>query len=370
MHSIPPVCILTSQYFGWGKIGGFGSMSRRLAEALAETGVETSVIVPRRPGQPALEVVNGVTVHTFSPLDILAARKLIKQSPAGIFHSQDPTFLTLLAQIARRDAKHVVTCRDPRDTADWLNEFQHATFGRRLRIPLNWLLEGSPLVCRAVHRADGVYTPAYFLQDKVRRMYAPRAEVGMLPNLIDIPAEMPTKAAQPTFVSIGRLDKRKRPEIFFALAKAFPACRFIVVGKAESEEREQELRAAYESLPNLDWVGYIDRFKEKERLDAILAESWALINTASREGLPLTFLEAAGAGCAIISFVNPDDFPERFGVHVGDDNFEGALRALLADPAVIHARGAEARAYVLETYEASAALAHHLQAYEKCLHGG
>lgn len=364
MQSIPPVCILTSQYFGWGKIGGFGSMSRKLAEALADAGIETSVIVPRRPGQPAQEVVNGVTVHAFSPLDIRTAHGLIKRSPAGIFHSQDPTFLTLLAQIARRDAKHVVTCRDPRDTGDWLNEFRHATWGRRLRIPLNWLIEGSPLVRFAVRRAHGVYTPAYFLQDKVRRMYAPRAEVGMLPNLIDIPDAMPEKAGQPTFVSIGRLDKRKRPEIFLELARTFPDCHFILVGKAESDERERELRESYESLPNLRWEGYIDRFKEKERLDAILAESWALINTASREGLPLTFLEAAGAGCAIISFVNPDDFPARFGTHVADDDFAGALRALLDAPAHIHARGEAARAYVKETYEAGAARALHLEAYE------
>lgn len=367
MASLPPVCILTSQYFGWGKIGGFGSMSRRLAEGLAASGIETSVIVPRRPDQPACEVVNGVTVHTFSPLDIATARRLIKQSPAGIFHSQDPTFLTLLAQVVRRDAKHVVTCRDPRDTADWLNEFRHATWGRRLRIPLNWLLEGSPLVRRAVHRADGVYTPAYFLQDKVRRMYAPRAEVGLLPNLIDIPDAMPEKAAQPTFAFIGRLDKRKRPEIFLELANAFPDCRFILVGKAESDERERELRAKYEALPNLDWVGYIDRFREKERLDAVLAESWALINTASREGLPLTFLEAAGAGCAIISFVNPDDFPARFGRHVADDDFAGALRAVLADPNALHGYGRTARAYVMETYEAAAALGLHMEAYALCL---
>ena len=363
MQSTPPVCILTSQYFGWGKIGGFGSMSRRLAEALAGAGVETSVIVPRRPGQPAHETVNGVSVHAFDPLDIVSARRLLKESPAGLFHSQDPTFLTLLAQITRRDARHVVTCRDPRDTADWLNEFRHATWGRRLRTPLNWLLEGSPLVRQAVRRADGVYTPAYFLQDKVRHMYNPRGEVGLLPNLIDIPERMPEKAEQPTFVSIGRLDRRKRPEIFLDLAKLFPECRFILVGKAESAERERELRAKYESLPNLDWVGYIDRFQERDRLDAILAGSWALINTASREGLPLTFLEAAGSGCAIVSFVNPDDFPARFGVHVADDDFAGALRALLSEPAVIHERGRQARAYVLETYEAGAALEHHLDAY-------
>ena len=41
------VCILSPQYFGYGKIGGFGSMSRMLAESLAARGVEVSAVVPK-----------------------------------------------------------------------------------------------------------------------------------------------------------------------------------------------------------------------------------------------------------------------------------------------------------------------------------
>ena len=359
------VCILTSQYFGWGKIGGFGSMSRRLAEALAADGLEVSVIVPRRPGQPAQETVNGVDVRTFSSFDFFGAIRLIKQVKAQIFHSQDPTLLTALAQWFRSDAKHIVTCRDPRDTRDWITEFRDATWGRRLKVPLNWLLEGSPIIRRAVRRADGVYTPAFYLQDKVRRMYQPKCEIGMLPNLIDVPESMPQKAEIPTFTFIGRLDKRKRPEMFLALARQFPDYRFVVVGKAESEERDKELRDTYASLPNVDWVGYVDKFKEKEKMERILSETWVLVNTASREGLPLTFLEAAGHGCAIISAVNPDDFATRFGVHVTDDDFASAIRQLMENREAVCEFARQARAYVQNTYELSAAHRIHLDAYDK-----
>ena len=231
------VCILTSQYFGWGKIGGFGSMSRALAEALAARGVKTSVIVPRRPGQQPRERLGGVDVLSFPPLDIRAAAYLLRETPADVFHSQDPQFLTALAQWVRPEAKHVVTCRDPRDTLDWLIEFRDATWGRRLRIPLNWFLETGPLVKWAVRRADAVFTPANFLREKARRIFRPKAEVGFMPNLIAVPEPAPEKPETPMLTFIGRLDRRKRPELFLDLAKACPQWNFAVVGKAESDRR-------------------------------------------------------------------------------------------------------------------------------------
>ena len=43
MTKQPHVCILTSQYFDWGIYGGFGSMSRKLAESLVGIGYRVSV---------------------------------------------------------------------------------------------------------------------------------------------------------------------------------------------------------------------------------------------------------------------------------------------------------------------------------------
>ena len=361
------ICILTSQYFGWGKIGGFGRMARSLAEALAERGHEASVVVPRRGDQGPHERVDGVDVLGFRGLSLREARRLIRTSTAEIFHSQDPTVLTALAQWLRPDAVHIVTCRDPRDTKDWFIEFRDASWGRRLKIPMNWTIEASPIVARAVHNADGVYTPAHFLQDKVQRMFRPKAPVGLLPNLIEVPEETPRKPATPVLTWIGRLDRRKRPERFLELASKFPAYRFVVVGRAESRARDSELRERYGSQPNVDWTGYVDRFAEPERMRGILAETWVLVNTASREGLPLTFLEAAGYGCAIVSAVNPDEFATRFGMHVTDDDFAGALTAFFREPEAVRKAGAKARSYVREVYEASRATEVHIETYKALL---
>lgn len=133
----PRICILTSQYFGWGVYGGFGSMSRKLTESLVQSGYQVSVIVPRRRGQQPRKIINGVEVQSFSPTRLSDASQLIRTSPADIFHSQDPTVLTFLAQKLLPQRIHLVTSRDPRDWRDWGIEFWYATPRRRLYDPFH-----------------------------------------------------------------------------------------------------------------------------------------------------------------------------------------------------------------------------------------
>jgi glycosyltransferase involved in cell wall biosynthesis len=81
-----------------------------------------------------------------------------------------------------------------------------------------------------------------------------------------------------------------------------------------------------------------------------------------REGLPLTFLEAAAYGCPIISRVDPDQFATKFGRQVHDDDYAAAIRSLLSDGPL--EKGRAAYEYVRDTYETSKALAAHRQQYE------
>ncbi len=358
----PHVCILTSQYFNWGKYGGFGSMSRKLAEGLAREGYSVSVIVPRRQGQQPVEQLNGVAIKSFPAVDIRAASRLIKQADADIFHSQDPTFLTLLAQQLLPRRAHLVTCRDPRDTQDWWIEFYYASAKRRWLTPFNYLTESSFLIQHAVRNAHGVYCPAHFLKPKIKRMFRPKAEPQLLPNLIDVPASPPQKSDRPTFVFVARWDLRKRPEKFLELAPRFPAYRFISVGQGEDPQYDADLRARYRDVKNLEMTGFINRFDQQGRMHTILSEAWALVSTAAREGLPLTFLEAAAYQCAIVSAVDPDGFATNFGVQVRDDDFADGIERLLADQPL--EKGRRAQAYVSAHYENSQALAAHMRVYQ------
>lgn len=357
----PSVCILASQYFAWGKYGGFGCMSRKLAEGLARRGHDVSVVVPRRRGQRPVEVLGGVTVRSFAPLHLREAERLIRESRADIFHSQDPTLLTRLAESLLPNRAHIVTCRDPRDGHDWLIEFWYATPRRRLMTPLNYLTESSFVVHDAVRQADGVFTPAHFLRDKVRRMYRLREPAGFLPNLIDVPSELPDKSPIPTLTYIARWDKRKRPWLFLDLARRFPQYRFVAVGRSEDANYDARLRRAYGGIGNLEMPGFVDRFADEYRMQGILRDSWVLVNTAAREGLPLTFLEAGAFGCAILSAVDPDGFATRFGRHVADDDFAAALHGLMSDAPL--QKGARAYRYIHDTYENEMALDAHCRVY-------
>jgi glycosyltransferase involved in cell wall biosynthesis len=359
----PRICILTSQYFNWGKYGGFGSMSRKLAEGLARNGYSVWVIVPRRQGQDSVEVLNGVTIRSFASLSMAEASSVIKLSDADIFHSQDPTMLTFLAQRILPKRSHVVTCRDPRDRTDWWIEFRYASAKRRLLTPFNYLTESSFIIKKSVQVAQGVFCPAHFLKPKIKRMFDPHTEPQFLPNLIDVPATAPRKSDRPTFAFIARWDLRKRPEKFLELAKRFPDYRFISVGQGEDVQYDSALRAKYRNVANLEMVGFVNRFDQADRMQSILGETWALVSTAAREGLPLTFLEAAAFQCAIVSAVDPDGFATQFGVQVRDDDFEAGLRHLLADSPL--EKGRRAYEYVRKTYEQSQALDAHIQVYER-----
>ena len=108
--------------------------------------------------------------------------------------------------------------------------------------------------------------------------------------------------------------------------------------------------------------GLINRFTEEKQMTGILSETWVLVSTAAREGLPLTFLEAAAHGCAILSAVDPDQFATRFGRVVRNDDFASGLQALLADSPL--EKGRAAYQYVKMTYETGKALAAHTDRYD------
>ncbi len=324
------VCIICSQILGKEKIGGFGSMTRQLAETLAAKGIEVTVLVPKKYLGKEIEQVPtsytliGLTLRQMVSLDTY------RKMNADVYHSQNPTIMSLMAQRAEPSKKHIITCRDPRDFNDWINEFMHSTWTRRIKIPLSYFFEEGPLITAAVRNADVVGCPAEFLRAKAKKLYRLSKLPVFLPNIEQMPTQTPEKAKQPTVCVIGRLDKRKRPELVFALAQKFPEVNFLIVGQAEEPRRHQQLLDQASKIPNISMLGYLDKF-DSHKLYDVYNKSWILLNTASREGLPLTFIEAASRGCAILSSVNPDGFASSFGYWAKHNDFEKGLSYLLKD---------------------------------------
>ena len=340
-------------------------MTKCLADVLASQGHDVSVVVPRKEGQRSEQTVDGVTIYGVDLRDLLQSRSFFSKIDADIYHSQNPNYLTFLALRTQPQKKHVITCRDPRDTSDWITETTHATWKRRIKTPLVYLFENAPFISYAVKRADVVGCPAHFLKEKIARMYG-RGDAILLPNLERIPDTIPEKAAEPTVCYVGRLDRRKRPELVFQLAKQFPQVKFLIVGRAEDPDRQADLERHTRSLPNVEMLGYIDKF-QTDRLEKIYARSWILVNTSAREGLPMTFIEAAAQGCAILSTVDPDNFASHFGYFAPSvEKLAEGMHALLHDE-LWREKGKAAFDYVSSTYGVNDAARVHLETYDRLL---
>jgi glycosyltransferase involved in cell wall biosynthesis len=224
----------------------------------------------------------------------------------------------------------------------------------------------NPLTRRSVRAADQVMVPALYLKAVVAKKYRLASEPIFMPTPIRVRPSV-SKAKEPTVCYLGRLDRRKRPERFLQLASRFPDVRFICVGEAQDKRYDDDLRYRYGGLPNLEFTGFIDQFRDS-RVSEILSRSWVLINTSAREGLPNTYMEAAGHRCAILSAVDPDGFASRFGRHAPNGDFEPALRMLLTDD-LWRRQGDAGFNYVNETYEAGKAIDRQVALYEKVVEG-
>jgi glycosyltransferase involved in cell wall biosynthesis len=215
-----------------------------------------------------------------------------------------------------------------------------------------------------VRNADALYTIAHWLIPKVERMYRPCQTPRFLPTPVPIPPE-PVKASRPTVCYVARLDRRKRPHLFFDMASRFPEVRFLAMGKSRDRAYEAWLRNSYGGLPNVEFLGMVDQFAS-DLHGSTLGQSWIMVNTATREAMPNSFLEAASFGCAIMSHVDPDGFASKFGYHAAKDDFAQGLAWLLHDHRW-RDRGARARQHVTDVFAVDRAINLHLDAYRALL---
>jgi glycosyltransferase involved in cell wall biosynthesis len=357
------VCLISVEIFAWGKYGGFGRDTRIIGRELVKRGLQVSVVVPRRAEQRPIEELDGMRILSFPPGSPFSASDLFRQSNADIYHSFEPSLNTYLAMRAMPDRRHIITFLDPRIPTDWLTELRLPSVNH-MQVLSNWLYEDNWLVHRAAHRADGWFTPAYFIVPKIRDKYRLPEDPRFLPTPVALPEQV-QKSPDPTVCYIGRWDRRKRPELFFELVKSFPQVRFLAAGQSRDAEWENDLREKYGDLPNLELLGFIDQFNG-DKLWRVFNQSWILVNTAAREGLPNALKEAAAHGCAILSSVDPDGFASRFGYHAQQDDFVAGLNELLHDN-TWQERGMQGREYVRQVFEIKNAIDQHIRVYQRLL---
>jgi glycosyltransferase involved in cell wall biosynthesis len=318
-------------------------------------------VVPRREDQKSLEYLDGIQVHGFDPWRPWEAKAMLRDIDADIYHSCEPSLATYFAQKVCPHSKHMVTFRDPRDLKDWWMELVHPSLSY-LQVIHNYLYENNWLVRSSIRQMDAIYTIARYLVPKVDRMYRCKVKPEFLPTPVSVGA-MPDKAVKPTVCYMARLDRRKRPELFLDLALKFPDVQFIAAGKSRDPEWDDYLHNKYKDVPNLDMVGFVDQFTSNRHAE-ILGKSWIMVNTATREALPNSYIESLSYGCAIMSAVNADDIASEYGYHVTNDDFAQGLRFLLEEDRW-RERGQKGYAYCKETFETGSAIDRHLAIYAR-----
>ncbi len=351
------VSLVAIELFAWGRYGGFGSCTRKIGASLVERGVDVSIVVPRGRGQKPVEELDGMTVHSFPLYRYPFTGSLYLDCDSDVYHSEEPSMGSRVAMDSMPGRAHVVTCQNPRTKDEWglVNRFYPLR-----RRAFNALFGG--MLSETMRRMDAVYCQAQYIIQKVKSLYCLNEEPGFLPNPVDVPVRLPQKAAKPTVCFLGRLDGEKRPELFFGLARRYPEARFVAMGRSHDGARDKRLRRVYGGIRNLELPGFVTGEEKK----CMLGESWVLVNTSVSECLPVSFLEAAAHGCAILSFHDPDGFSSRFGHHVSNGNLDSGLKRLLNDD-TWREKGREGHAYVSEVHETGRAIDMHIAAYEGLL---
>jgi len=360
------VCVVCAEFYGWGASGGYGFATRSIGRELVKRGIEVFAVVPQPRGKKETELtIDGIRIRSYSRSAMWRAADVFRSCDADIYHSQEPSLATYIAAMTMPKRKHIITARYPRMLGDWLVEFRSPTTNK-LQVLLTCLYYENFLVHFALHRADSICCPTEFLLPKVKKKYRLDTDPLVLPTPVQFPTEF-RKSENPTVCYVGRLDRRKRPELFLDLTVKFPTVQFIAAGASQDSSYALWLRERYMHAPNLEVLGFVDQFAGKG-LSAVFGKSWILVNTSTREGLPNTFIEACAHGCAILSEVDSDGFASRFGTVVSRGDFARGLEHLLAGDRW-RERGQRGYEYVREAYHPRRAIQLHLAEYTRLLGG-
>ena len=137
------------------------------------------------------------------------------------------------------------------------------------------------------------------------------------------------------------------------------------MGKSRDKKWDAYLRNKYKDIPNLEMTGFVDQFSSNLHSE-ILEKSWIMINAATRAALPNAFIESASHKCAILSFVDPDNFASEFGYHAEKDDFAEGLKYLLEDNRWKEL-GEKGYTYINDTFELEKSITQHIQIYEQII---
>ena len=231
------------------------------------------------------------------------------------------------------------------------------------------------------HLLKPLTTQWIFVSQPVREFYEKR--LGPLPNaciirngipLPSLPAA-PTGGRPVTLGTVGRLAPEKEPlrflELVEALYKEGLPVRGRIIGDGPEKSKLEEAVRARNLEPVIELAGFVPRMEEEwARMDLFVL-------TSSREGLPLTVLEAMARGIPILSTAVGglpecvEEGKEGFLVPYGDwSALRERARQLTKEEGLRRQMGRAGRARVERQFRVERMVQEHERLYRQLLEGG
>jgi glycosyltransferase involved in cell wall biosynthesis len=249
-------------------------------------------------GQPQKETINNIAIFkslTFRENPLAGAWKIwraMKHADADIYVQEAASVGTCLVFLFCRFNKRKFLYRTAHsDECDGIYLKKHPLAGR--------------LFLWAIRKASRLITQNYSDKTSLKENFAAEAEV--IPNAIRCNNGL--SGIREHILWIARSAGFKHPERFLELAVQFPNETFIMICPMATEDKNYEqLKEKAGAIPNIRFIQRVD-YRE---VNAYFSQAKVLVNTSDSEGFPNTFVQAAAAATAILSYVvNPDDFLTR-----------------------------------------------------------
>lgn len=317
------VALLIDEFFGGANTayGGYGFLARNyICKYIPSKYIQIDVLLEQKDNLSSVEFeyVDKVRVYRLPSDPNLAAAWLNRQNYA-LFMSIELTYPSFLIMRLVSNKKLLLWVQDPRPNNVWQKvrnsmsiikdpcvvDKQIPLFVKRLQDQnrIKFISQGETLVSLA--------NELYHTNDQVKM------DIVRNPIELDLNFNLDLSKKKKQVIFLGRLEAQKRVWLVCELAKLLPCYDFIVMGKFfRDEEENREILNKYINHPfsNLHFVGHIEG-KQKED---IIKESRLLINTSIWEGIPISWLECLQYGTLIVSCLNNEDLPNRFGKYVGN----------------------------------------------------
>lgn len=198
--------------------------------------------------------------------------------------------------------------------------------------------------------SDVVISQHNFQKSELKKKF--KVESIVINNAFHIPPKVRINSNKDNLLWIGTIRSVKQPHLFLEIAQHFPKYKFIMIGgEGESHELFRNIRNKAETIPNLDFIGFVSH----EKIFDYYMKAFLLINTSKAEGFPNVFLEAWMHSIPVVSLnVDPDGVIAEYKLGYHSKTFEQMLeniKELLNDIELLQIMGENGRKYIEEHHD-------------------